>query len=308
MRVFLTGITGFVGTRLTRVLVEGGDTVSGTYIGAPPDSLEVPASCVDLRDSTALSRAVDDFDPDVVIHLGGLSHVGASWERPAEYFEVNFLGTESLLAAARGRRTLIASSAEVYGRVPEEEQPIRADQRLAPQTPYALTKAAAERLALREGAIVVRSFNAVGAGQSPTFALPAFARQLARIHLGEQEPVLAVGNLEARRDFVHVDDVARGYRDLALAGEAGKAYNLATGEAASIAEALDRLRSISGVDVEVREDPQRLRPVDVPLLCGDAGGLKDLGWGPRKTLDDALEELWQSELETCRVSQPGGKS
>ncbi|MCB1033325.1 MAG: GDP-mannose 4,6-dehydratase [Acidobacteria bacterium] len=303
MRFFLTGISGFVGSRLTRHLLEAGDSVRGTYVGELPAGLGCPSFAIDLRDGKALAEAVESFDPDVVVHLGGLSHVGASWKRPAEYFQVNVLGTEVALEAAAGRRILIASSAEVYGRVPEEEQPIPADRPLAPQTPYALTKAAAERLAVARGAIVVSSFNAVGAGQASNFALPAFARQLAQIRAGEQEPVLFVGNLEARRDFVHIDDVARGYRQLALHGEAGESYNLATGKAVSIAQALERLVEISGLDVEVRQDPQRMRPVDVPLLCGDAGGLEALGWKPEKSLDDALDELWQAELHHAASRQ-----
>ena len=306
MRVFLTGITGFVGARLTRLLLDAGETVGGTYIGAPPPAGPSGARCVDLRDAEGLRRAVEAFDPEVVIHLGGLSHVGASWDHPAEYFQVNVLGTESLLEAARGRRVVIASSAEVYGKVPVEEQPIPSHRPLAPQTPYAMTKAAAERLAIARGALVVRSFNAVGAGQVATFALPAFARQLARIRAAEQEPVLAVGNLEARRDFVHVEDVAKGYLAVALQGRPGSCYNLATGRPYSIAEALDRLLRITGLEVEVRQDPERMRPVDMPLLCGDASELRRLEWEPRKTLEDALEELWQAE--SCTSRSAGGDS
>ncbi len=263
------------------------------------------ATCVDLRDVEGLRHAIEAFDPEVVIHLGGLSHVGASWERPAEYFQVNVMGTESVLEAAAGRRIVIASSSEVYGKVPAEEQPISIHRPLAPQTPYALTKAAAERLAIAKGAVVVRSFNAVGAGQAPSFALPAFARQLARIRAGKQKPILSVGNLEARRDFVHVEDVARGYRAVALRGDPGSCYNLATGKAPSMAEALDRLLQISGVEAEICQDPQRMRPVDMPLLRGDARELRDLGWKPLKTLEEALEELWDAELRVSelRVSE-----
>jgi GDP-4-dehydro-6-deoxy-D-mannose reductase len=163
----------------------------------------------------------------------------------------------------------------------------------APASPYALTKAAAERLALARGAVVVRSFNLVGGGQAASFALPSFARQLAAIERGEAEPVLRVGNLSARRDFVHVADAVEAYRLLAEAGRPGEVYNLASGEAVSMRHALDRLLALSGVAAEVQVDPERLRPVDVPALAGDARRLRELGWTPHRGLDDALAELWR---------------
>jgi GDP-4-dehydro-6-deoxy-D-mannose reductase len=177
--------------------------------------------------------------------------------------------------------------------VPEGEQPLAEDRPVDPRSPYALTKAAAERLALQRGAVVARSFNLVGPGQSATFALPSFASQLAAIASGGAEPVLRVGNLSARRDFVHVDDGAAAFRILAERGHPGHVYNIASGRASSIAEALERLMAVSGVRAEVRPEAERMRPVDLPLLLGDAHRLRRLGWEPRRTLDDALLDLWR---------------
>jgi GDP-4-dehydro-6-deoxy-D-mannose reductase len=211
-----------------------------------------------------------------------------------EYFRVNVLGTENLLNAAAGRRVVVASSAEVYGAVPAERQPIREEEPVDPRSPYAMTKAAAERLAYAHGAVVVRSFNLVGPGQAPSFALPTFAAQLAAISRGEQEPVLKVGNLSARRDFLHVDDGAAALRLLAETGEPGGTYNLASGQAVAIAEALDRLQAVSGVTARVETDPERMRPADLPLLLGDNRRLTALGWAPERGLDQALADLWAS--------------
>jgi GDP-4-dehydro-6-deoxy-D-mannose reductase len=292
MHVLVTGAGGFIGSHLTRYLLAKGDRVTGTYVDVRPDQPGVDLQEVDLLDRAALERLVRRADPDAVIHLAGLSHVGESWNRIPDYFQVNVVGTDHLLAAAQGRPVVIASSAEVYGAVPEELQPIREDQPVAPSTPYALTKAAAERLAFLRGAVVARSFNMVGPGQARNFALPAFASQLAAIDRGESEPVLQVGNLAARRDFLHVDDGAAAYRLLAERGEPGGVYNLCAGRTASIAEALDRLMAVAGVKVRVEVDPDRLRPLDIPLLYGDPGRLLALGWKPERTLDDALADLW----------------
>jgi len=296
MRFLVTGIAGFVGRHLARHLLARGDQVSGTYIGELPDLGGIGGAPelyeADLMDAPALARVIREADPEAIVNLAGLSHVGESWKRMADYFRVNVLGTENLLLAAAGRRVVIASSAEVYGSVPPERQPIVEDEVVDPHTPYALTKAAAERLAFARGAVVARSFNLVGPGQAPGFALPAFAAQLAAIARGEQEPVLRVGNLSARRDFVHVEDGAAAYRVLAAEGRPGEVYNLASGKAPSIGEALERLMAISGVAARVEPDPARMRPVDLPLLSGDNRRLRALGWQPRRTLDDALADLW----------------
>jgi GDP-4-dehydro-6-deoxy-D-mannose reductase len=297
MHLFITGLGGFVGSRLARHWLARGGRVTGTYFGDAPDIAGVHARELDLLDAEGMRRAVSLAAPDVLVHLAGLSHVGESWTRIPEYFRANVLGTENLLAAAGDRKVVVASSAEVYGAVPAAEQPIREDRRLDPQTPYALTKAAAERLALARHAVVVRSFNLVGPGHSPRFALPAFAAQLAAISRGEREPVLRVGNLSARRDFVHVDDGVDAYRLLAESGRQGEIYNVASGRACSIGEALERLMTISGVAARIEVDPARVRPVDLPLLVGDAARLRALGWLPRRGLDDALAELWAAARE-----------
>lgn len=296
MRVLITGVSGFVGSRLADHLTRGEHEVAGTYIREAPKLVGTKLYEADLLDPAALRAAVEDFRPEVVVHLAGLSHVGESWSRWGEYFRVNTLGTENLLRATTGLRLVAASSAEVYGHVPEEDQPIAEDRPLAPRSPYAMTKAAAERLAAMQGAVVVRSFNIVGPGQAPNFALPSFAAQLAEIRRQERPPVIRVGNLAARRDFLHVDDAVEAYGLLLEKGEPGEAYNLAGGRAWGIGEALERLIAVSGVETEVEVDPDRVRPVEIPLLEADTSRLRALGWSATKTLDDALKDLWEATI------------
>lgn len=292
MKVLITGISGFVGLRLARRLCAAGHEVVGTYIRERPQLEGVELHEADLLDGAALGATFEAARPDGVIHLAGLAHVGESWRQMAEYFRVNVLGTENLVRAAGDRPTVVASSAEVYGLVPEEEQPMTEERRVAPQSPYALTKAAAERVALATGARVVRSFNLVGPGQSAQFALPSFARQLAAIAAKRSEPILAVGNLDARRDFLHVDDGVEGYERVLLSGLDGEVYNLGSGRARSIREMLDLLVEVSGIKVSTRVDADRWRPVDLPLLEANASRLRALGWEPHRGVREALEELW----------------
>lgn len=296
MRVFITGIGGFVGSRLARHLLAQGDQVSGTYIGPAPSLSGADLHEVDLLEREDLKRVIGAVDPDAIVNLAGISSIGGSWKAAAmpDYFWVNLVGTENLLAAASGRKVIIASSADVYGEVPPEDQPISEDRPVSPRSPYALTKAASERLAFASGhAVVARSFNMIGPGQAPEFVLPSFALQLAAIARGEGEAVLKVGNLSARRDFVHVDDGAEAYRLLAEKGEPGGVYNIASGEASSIDEILHVLIKVSGVSARIEIDPEKFRAVDLPLLTGDASCLHALGWERSRTLDDAVRDLWR---------------
>lgn len=295
MRLLVTGASGFIGSRLVARATADGDRVVGALAGGSVavDDGQVEA---DLLDIEALERAMAAVDPEVVIHLGGLSHVGLSWKRLAEYFQVNVLGTENLLAAADGRRVVFASSAEVYGKVPASEQPLTEGRTAAPRSPYAMSKASAERLCLERGAVVVRAFNVVGPGQSPEFVLPSFTEQLARIEAGGDN-TLKVGNLEAQRDFIHLDDAVDALRLVAERGKAGAIYNIGCGEARSIRQLLDLLIDVSGVEATPEVDPKRFRPVDIPLLRADATRLQALGWSPQRSLRRAVEEVWREAVD-----------
>ena len=305
-RVLVTGAEGFVGRRLVPRLVERGAAVTACHAPECAAPGEDPAAgaratvtpvALDIRDRDEVGRVFREARPEAVVHLAGLSDVAASWRRIDDYYRVNVEGSEHVAAAARALpeacRLVVASSAEVYGPVPEAELPAPETRGLAPGSPYALTKAAVERLALPLGAVVVRSFNLIGPGQGANFALPSFAGQLAAIEAGREEPVLHVGNLTPRRDFVHVDDGADAYALLVERGVPGSVYNVARGEAIELRAALGRLIEISGLEVEVRQDPGRLRPADVPVMCGDASRLRALGWRPRRSFDRALEAIWE---------------
>jgi GDP-4-dehydro-6-deoxy-D-mannose reductase len=186
LRVLITGATGFVGRRLVEHAARRGHAVAAMANDATPPPEGVEKLCVDVRDRAAVGAAVAAFAPRRIVHLAALSHVGESWRRIPETFAINVLGAEHVLEAApSGTEVLFMSSAEVYGLVPDDEQPIVEERPAAPRTPYALSKAAAERLMLRAGATVIGSFNLIGAGQAPTFALPDFARQLAGIAAGQ---------------------------------------------------------------------------------------------------------------------------
>ena len=305
MRILVTGISGFVGQHLARTLLARGHEVAGTCLdecALPGTEGHVELYRLDLgaersRIDDDLHAAMAAFRPERIVHLAGLAHVGRSWTETAAYERVNVEGTQAVLDTAVDVPVLFTSSAEVYGTVPEDEQPIVETRPPAPVSPYGSTKAAGERLVLAGGGVVARPFNFIGPGQAPSFALPTFARQLAAIEAGQQPAVLAVGNLEARRDFVHVGDGGEALALLVERGEPGAIYNVARGQAISIREALDLLLAAAGFQVEIAVDERYLRPSDTPLLCGSAEPLRRLGWTPRRSTSEAIADLWQWSRE-----------
>jgi GDP-4-dehydro-6-deoxy-D-mannose reductase len=305
MRVLVTGAAGFVGYWLVRDLLAGGHSVfAASQDGRPPPRAAPGAEWVPLEVTSqpSVAAAMDAARPQAVFHLAGQASVGDSFNDPLGTWDVNATGTLRVACALPpGARLLLVSSAEAYGVVPEDEQPIREDRPLRPTNPYAASKAAAEMAALQSGCggadvVVARAFNHTGPGQDARFALPSFARQVAEIRAGRAEPLLRVGNLSARRDLLDVRDVVRAYVRLVEAGEPGGVYNVCSGEARSMAEAVDELVEISGTRARVEVDPARVRPVDLPLLLGDNARLRALGWTPeipfRRTLGDLLE--WEA--------------
>ena len=308
MRALVTGASGFVGGYLVRsLLADGVDVFAGSL--APPSGGPAGARwlSLDVTSAASVADAVADARPDVVFHLAGQASVGGSFEDPVGTWDANATGTLRMVdALPRGTRLVLAGSAEVYGAVPEAEQPIREERPLRPSNPYAASKCAAEMVCLGVAAargveaVISRSFNHTGPGQDARFALPSWARQIAAVRAGEAEPVLRVGNLEARRDLLDVRDVVRAYRRLAEAGDAATAYNVCSGSALSMREVLDTLIELSGAEVRVEVDPARVRPVDVPLLMGDAGRINALGWSPEIPLRRTLADLLAAEERGAR--------
>lgn len=282
-----------MGTWLAKHLAESGDEVICR-------DLEV-----DVTDFAAVGESVRECAPDVIYHLAGLAHVGRSWANPEETFRVNAVGTLGVLEAAASAESpptvVIVSSAEVYGRGGSE--PLDESAELRPVSPYAASKVAAEFLGLQaylgRGLPVVRArpFNHVGPGQSPDFVVSALAKRIVEAERrgGGDVPV---GNLDASRDFTDVRDVVRAYRLLAEKGQAGDVYNISSGRAVTIAEVARLLSSLAEVPVTLVQDPELVRPVDVPVFLGDARRLVEAtGWSPEAKLTDTLADVvayWRS--------------
>lgn len=315
MRVLVTGLTGFAGSHLVDDLLAHTDwEVWGTAFGPPTASgwndPRVHVLDADLLDSQDLVRVMAVAQPELVFHLAGQSSVRDAWTHPWPTFETNVRMQLGLLQALHDRgngvRMVTITSNEIYGAGAGEGSALDESAPFAPVNPYALSKVAQDLLAELYGraygldVVRLRPFTHIGPRQSDAFVTGSFARQVAEIEAGRRPPVMLVGNLDAQRDLSDVRDIVQGYRLAALRGRTCAAYNLGSGVARSIRSVLDWFVSHAGVQVEVRPDPDRQRPADVPCTRCDASRARaELEWAPRIPFEQTLSDIlgyWRAQV------------
>ena len=257
---------------------------------------------MDLRDAARVCSAVAAIAPDAVLHLAAQSSVAQSFNDPLTTISVNFLGTLNLLQALSEIRFegvfVYVGSADVYGKVPEADLPVKETDPLRPRSPYAVSKVAAEALCYQWGQtekfriVLTRPFNQIGPGQDGRFAIADFARQIVEIRRQTRSPVLVTGNLEVTRDFTDVRDTVRAYHLLLQSGQNGEAYNICSGRERTLRSMLVSLLEVAGVKAEIRVDPTRLRQSEQQRMAGDPGKLyKATGWTPEISMEKTLIDL-----------------
>jgi len=318
MRVLITGITGFAGSHLAEYILSNHSRVDVFGIARwrsrmdnilqIQDKIELVEA--DLKDMVSLKAVLADVKPDRIFHLAAQSFVPTSWKCPAETFAINAIGEinlfESILALNQAPKIQIAGSSEEYGQVFSNEIPMKETNPLRPLSPYAVSKVAQDLLAFQYHksygvrAIRTRGFNHTGPRRGDVFVTSSFAKQIAEIEKKKRPPVIHVGNLEAKRDFTDVRDMARAYWLSLEKGVEGEVYNIGSGQAYSMQEVLDLLMSLSRSKMEVKVDPARLRPSDVPVLLSDSSKFRALtGWRPmipfKQTILDLLN-YWRERV------------
>jgi GDP-4-dehydro-6-deoxy-D-mannose reductase len=312
VRVFITGVSGFVGHYLVEHIVEASPEAdiwgllwAGEFAHSPRSVFAVEG---DLTNIYSLKNAVDQAKPEIVFHLAAASSVASSWDNPGLFLEVNALGTVNLLEAVRdyGARVVVSSSAEIYGAVPQAEQPIVESAPLAPISPYGVSKASQDLVTAQYfhghglDTVRIRPFHHTGPRRPARFVASSFARQIARIERGLDPPRLAVGNLKAIRDITDVRDVVRAYWLGAMRGKGGEAYNVCSGRQTTMQQVLDGLLALTDIEVEIEVDPARMRAADIPCQVGDSSRFSDLtGWRAEIPLEQTLGDLldwWRDKV------------
>ena len=299
--VLVTGAAGFVGSHLVELLLDEGADVVGWQRPStrPLTSASLRWQTIELLDRSSVVAAIAELQPSAIYHLAGSAHVADSWQHTRETFEGNVLATHHLLQAlhlaGQSPRVLVSGSATVYG---PSSDPLTEDSALAPASPYATSKLAQEMVAAqawREHGtpmLLARSFNHVGPRQTPAYVAPSIARQIAAIERGELPPVLKMGNLDPERDVMDVRDTVRAYRAMMAGAEPGVPYNVCGGRAIRIGDLVDLFRSRARVPVAIELDPARMRPSDVPRLCGSHNRLtRATAWAPTIPLEQTVDDL-----------------
>jgi len=315
MKALITGITGFAGSHLADYLIDQeGIEVHG--IKRPRSRIEFLRYDVryhegDITDLNSMLNIVVDVEPQYVFHLAAQSFVPLSWEAPGHTLTTNIIGTQNTLEAVRryapAATVHIAGSSEEYGMVDPNECPITEQQPLRPLSPYGVSKVAADLLAQQYHrsyglkVIITRAFNHTGPRRGEQFVTSKIARQLALIKLEKAEPVLTLGNLEAVRDFTDVRDTVRGYWLAANRCQPGIPYNIGTGIGHTVTEVLNILMLISEQLAELKQDPQFMRPSDVPRLIADSTAFRNAtGWEPVIPFEQTLRDLFDYWMERLK--------
>ena len=309
MKALIIGVAGFVGKYLSDELARAGWEVYGTKLSHEAATPDIPVLDLDILDVDAIKDVLKQVNPDHIFHLAAQSSVAVSWKQPALTVDVNIKGALNLLEAVRemdkAPRVLLIGSGDEYGYILPEELPLSEAGTLRPGNVYACSKIAQGMLgqvyakAYGLEIIIVRAFNHIGPGQTDTFVVPSFCKQVAEIEATGSVGTMRVGNLDAKRDFTDVRDIVRAYRMLAQKGESGEVYNVGSGKAIAIAEILKMILSQSNATINAEQDPERMRPSDVPIIEPDISKIMACtGWKPEipmeKTIADILND-WRGK-------------
>lgn len=308
MKVLVTGCNGFAGRHAVAALRNAGHEIVGGDVACLP-SAPFPCLEMDVRDLDSIAAALEKARPSAILHLGGIAFVPSGWTQPQNVFAVNTIGTLNLLDAVRQKlpaaRVLVVSSAEVYGSHPAPK-PLAEDAPYRPDNIYGVAKTAADHASLlyaahhRLDVMVARPSNHVGAGQAPYFVSSAFAAQIAAIANGA-EPVVRVGNLDQRRDFTDVRDVARAYALLLERGRSGLAYNIASGRMIPVRDVLGILCDVANVHPKIEIDPTLFRPNENRPAYDTSRIFSHVGWKAEIPLRKTLEAVYADILSRRRA-------
>ena len=328
--VLITGISGMVGSHLSDFLLENTDWKIYGFARwiESMENLEHLSDRInkkdrmeliygDLNDLTSLINAVNISKPDYVFHLGAQSYPQTSFDTPNETLQTNIIGTTNLLEALKNSRYKdakihVCSSSEVFGKVPREKLPIDEECSFHPASPYAISKVGTDLIgryyaeAYGMTIMTTRMFTHTGPRRGDVFSESTFAKQIAMIEVGLQEPKIYVGNLESLRTYADVRDAVRAYYLLLTVNPTGgEYYNIGGTFTCKIGDMLNYLKNQSTVkDIEIVTDPSRLRPIDADLQVPNIEKFKNhTGWEPtitfNQTMDDLLE-YWRNKMKTGR--------
>jgi nucleoside-diphosphate-sugar epimerase len=284
-------VNGFTGGYVRRELEKLGFSVWGTVLENRGETNEIQA---DLASPESLELALGAVNPNVVVHLAGISSV--MHQKPSEIYKTNVIGTRNLLSSILNLdlaldTVILASSANVYGK--SSTDPLQETHKAAPENDYAASKIGMEAVANAWSSkipiTITRPFNYTGVGQSESFLVPKIVS-----HFRTRKKVIELGNIEVYRDFSDVRSIAWQYANLAKRPAPGEIFNLCSGRPRSIKEILSTLENLTGHTLEVQVDSRLVRDNEVLRLVGDNSKIRSfIGVPPEISFESTLE--WMLE-------------
>lgn len=303
MKALITGSSGFIGSHLTAELESNGYEVVRCDLKKTEDTV-----AMDIMSPEMIQRVLEKYQPNVLINMVGQANVGLSWKKPQLTIQLNTVGPINILEVVRAVnpriRVIAVGSSDEYGNLKEIGANVTEDISVKPITPYAISKQAQElfaQLYVRSYSMdicMIRLFNLGGPGQAKGYIISDFSSGIAEVEAGKKE-YMSVGNLDSARDFTHVKDACRAVRLIAEKGHTGEVYNICSGTTHKAQKVLDKLVSMAKVQIEVRQDPARMRPSDTPVVCGNHDKLTaHTGWQTELGLDEILKDAldyWRAQ-------------
>ena len=301
-RILVTGGAGFIGSEVVSQLIKKNamvtviDNFSFGKKQYLPKKNNLKIIEGDITDEKVVSRAVKD--QEFVIHLAALPFIPDSFHYPANFFNVNAIGTVNLLWKSIQSKTVTRfihiSTSEVYGTA--QHTPMDENHPTVPHSTYAVSKLAGDRVAFtlhkEHGfpVVIIRPFNSYGPQYTQPYIIPEIMNQLL---IGNKE--LMLGNIDATRDFTYVSDTANAIiRSLDSKKAIGEIINVGSGNEISIRDLAFKISKIAKKKIKIRHDESRERPYDVNrLICNNKKASKLLGWKPKINMDQGLKKLFQ---------------
>ena len=297
-KILITGIEGFVGSYLAEYLQKRKYKIFGIHFAEPFKKIGQLYRC-DIKDYSKTLKILKEVKPDAIFHLAAQSSVAQGEKNISDTFSINVQGTLNILESIRQAnitsRIVYISSCAVYG---QSKIKLAENSNAKPISFYATSKLCSEKICQYYAShyglniVILRPFSHTGAGQNENFIFPRVAKRVAEIEAGLAKPLLTVGNIDIRHDYMDILDIIRAYEITLNKCKSGEVYNITSGKPRQIRKEIEYIISLTNKKIKIESDKRLIRTNDISLLTGNAEKFSKLtGWKPRVNFHETLINL-----------------